>query len=304
MNSDIDSETHFMVDEDLIELESILKEMEYRAENPEIEKNKLILDTFVRGCIKAVKEPLPVYIPAPKVEKKAIVMPEEEKPTIIQEIENRIVGKEIYPVPSPGFNAIKEFKTIPKYKKEIKEIILLSSQILLIKDTVTNKPLAVADLGERYIIREPAINEKEIKILKEILEQKPETPEQSWDLLKQSAPDLSEDQLTNIKYYVINSLFALGRIEPLMHDPKVTTIICDGVGENIRVKRDNKLLKTNILFQDKEDLDGFLAKLAKKINKTLNESNPVIDTVHRNYRFSIILGLHGASSKFTIKKIE
>ncbi len=302
MNSDKDSEVHFIVDEDLIELDNIIKELNYNAENPDLEKNKLILEIFMRNCVSAVKQPALVQrIPKPAVIKEE---KKEEKPTIIEEVENVLIGKEIYPIPSPGGKAVEKFEPVPKYKKEKREVRIPASHILLIQDNITNKPLALGEINDRYIIREPAIDEKQISILREIIERKPESPEQSWDLLKQLSPDLNEEQMTNLKYYIVNSLFALGRLEPLLHDPKITNIFCDGVGEFVRIKRDNKVLKTNILFKDKEDLDTFIIKLANKLNKALDQKNPVIDAVHRNYRFSIILGLHGASSKFTIKKVE
>ena len=136
------------------------------------------------------------------------------------------------------------------------------------------------------------------------MKRRPNDPKQAWELLKKSAPKLSEDHLTNIKYYLMNSLFLLGRLEPMLHDKEISGIQCDGIGKYVLIRREGKVLKTNVVFEDREDLDSFLKKLARKLNKTLDEKNPIIDTVHRDFRFQITLGLHGASSKFVIKKVE
>ena len=298
MNS---NEPFFLVDEELIELEAIVKDVQFRLKNPDLEKNQMLLNSFIKSCIRTQKKAKIIPIPIPSVMKPKI----KEIPGItIKETRKIQKGKKIFPVPSPGRNKINGFKTIPKYKKEITETKLKKSQLPLIQDNYSNKLLAMADINDRYIIREPPIKENEIKILKQLIQQKPENPKQLWQLLKQTAPDLTEEQLTNIKYYAVNSLFALGRIEPLLHDKEISGIKCDGIGKYIIIRRDGKLLKTNIIFKDKEDLDSYIKKLAQRFNKTLDENNPIVDTVDKDHRFHLILGLHGASSKFSIKKVE
>jgi hypothetical protein len=289
------SEPFFLVDEELLELESILTEVQFRIDNPNFEKNQLILRSFVKACIKTQIKPKPVPMPiqprTPKIEK-------EIKKVKPKEIPNK---KRVFPITIPGGNNLKQFKTKTKYQKQIEEP---KDKVYLILDRVTNKPLAVADIDDRYIVREPRVTEEQIQILRLVIDKRPESPKEAWQLLKQLAPNLKEDELTNVKYYIINSLFALGRLEPLLHDKEISGIQCDGVGQYLMIRRDGKLLKTNIIFKDKEDLDSYLQKLAQKFDKTLDESNPILDIVNRNHRFQITLGLHGASSKFVIKKVE
>ena len=109
MNSD--SEIHFIVDEELVKLENILKGIQFRLENPELEKNKLILQSFVTGCIKACKK---VEKPAPPVP-----IPLLEKPgKVIKEIKKIPKKKKVFPVPVPKGKKIKDFKTKVKFRKE------------------------------------------------------------------------------------------------------------------------------------------------------------------------------------------
>ncbi len=290
------SEPFFLVDEELLELESILTEVQFRINNPDFEKNQLVLRSFVKACINTQVKPKPIPMPIQPPTPTTL-----KKPT--KELKHKKIPKKkrVFPIPIPGGNNLKQFKTKTKYKKQIEEP---KDKAYLIRDRVTNKPLAVADIDDRYIIREPRVSEEQIQILRLVISKRPESPKKAWQLLKLLAPNLKEEELTNIKYYIINSLFALGRLEPLLHDKEISGIQCDGVGKYLMIRRDGKLLKTNIIFKDKEDLDSYLQKLAQKFNKTLSENNPILDIVHRHHRFQITLGLHGASSRFVIKKVE
>lgn len=294
----MNSEPFFLIDEELLELESILKDVDFRLKNPDYEKNQLILNSFTKACINTIIRPKP--IPTPTKLEPPTLLEIQKKPEEIKEPEIKPKKTKIYPVPKPGGRPLKDFKTKTKYLKQEPE----KNKVSLIQDKITNKPLAIAELNDKYIIREPQISPEQIKILKKVIKKKPKEPKQAWELLKKLAPKLKEDELTNIKYYLINSLFALGRLEPLLHDKEITGIQCDGPGQYILIRREGKLLKTNIIFNDRDDINSYLKKLANKLNKTLDEKNPNIDTTHRDYRFQITLGLHGASSKFIIKKIE
>jgi flagellar protein FlaI len=292
-----DEEIHFIVDDDLVKLEDVLKEIQFRLENPDVEKNKLILQTFVHACAMQFRpKQEKIYLPKPQT-------PEERFQTI-RELRRIPAGKRIYPVPAPKRGRIQDMKVLPEYEKEEVEVKIPIQRIILIKDSYTNKPLALSEVqGDKYVIFEPPLEKNSIPILKEIIKQKPREIKEAWLLLKQLAPNFTDNQLTNLKYYVINAIFALGRIEPLLHDEKINTLIYDEIGQPIKIKRDGTPLKTNIIFKDKEDLDLFIAGLAKKLGKDLSEENPIIDTVIRGFRFHLMLGLHGASSRFTIKRV-
>jgi hypothetical protein len=303
----MDEEPFFLVDEELLELESILTEVQFQIDNPDLDHNKMILRSFIRACVKASKIKVPEKIVTKQPE---FTLPKPPTPTkkkklfrIIKQTRKAPAGTDVFPIPSPSFKRIKKFKTVPKFKREKIRVKLPLHQIPLIQDNVTNKPLAIADIQDKYIVKEPGITLKEISIIKTIISKKPESPREAWKLVQRLARDIPEDKQTNLKYYIINSLFALGRLEPLFHDKRITEISCEGVGQ-VNIKRDDKSFKTNILFSDKEDLDSYMKKIAKKLERTLNESNPIIDTVSKNFRFHLMLGLHGASSRFNIRKIE
>lgn len=287
------SEPFFLIDEELLELESLLKDVQFKLDNPDYEKNQLVLRSFVRACTRTLK---PKHIPKPIIRRPEKIPIPVEIPKTKQEIKKT----RIFPTPRPGGGQLQKIKARTKYTKEE----LPKNKISLINDKITNKPLAIAELNDKYIVREPPITDNQIKILKKVIKKKPKDPKQAWELLKKTASKLSEDQLTNIKYYLMNSLFLLGRLEPLLNDKKISGIQCNGPGQYVMVRRDGKLLKTNIIFSDREDLDSFLKKLARKLNKSIDEKNPQIDTTHRDYRFQLTIGLHGASSKFVVKKIE
>ena len=73
--------------------------------------------------------------------------------------------------------------------------------------------------------------------------------------------NLPAGKIDVLEYYIERDVIGHGKIEPLMQDAAIEDISCDGVNVSIYVyHRDPKLnsLKTNIFFDDNEDLDMFV----------------------------------------------
>ncbi|RLJ10364.1 MAG: type IV secretion system protein VirB11 [Candidatus Aenigmatarchaeota archaeon] len=113
---------------------------------------------------------------------------------------------------------------------------------------------------------------------------------------------------TIFNYYIERDIIGLGKIEPLMRDPNIEDISCDGVNIPIYVyHRDPTLgsLRTNILFTDKDELDSFVIKLAQKCRKTISIAEPLLDaSLPDGSRVQATLGTDIArkGSNFTIRK--
>jgi flagellar protein FlaI len=109
-------------------------------------------------------------------------------------------------------------------------------------------------------------------------------------------------------YYIERDIVNLGKIAPLMNDPNIEDISCDGVNIPIYVyHRDPKIgsIKTNIAFENSENLNKFSIKLAQKCRKTVNIAEPLLDaTLPDGSRTQITLGTDIArkGSNFTIRK--
>ncbi len=111
-----------------------------------------------------------------------------------------------------------------------------------------------------------------------------------------------------IKYYLYRDFIGLGKIEPLMHDPYIEDISCDGVGIPIYVYHRNPYIasvETNIIFESKEELDNYIMKLAQKAEKSISMAEPLVDaSLPDGSRIQLTLGTDIArkGSNFTIRK--
>jgi len=119
---------------------------------------------------------------------------------------------------------------------------------------------------------------------------------------------LSPEDIIIVKYYIFRDAVGLNEIEPLMQDPNIEDIGCDGIGSPIFVFHRNPLygeIQTNIKFDSKNDLDSFVMKLAQKCGRTLSVASPLMDgTLQDNSRVQITYGTDIArkGSNFTIRK--
>ncbi len=109
------------------------------------------------------------------------------------------------------------------------------------------------------------------------------------------------------KYYIFRDFVGLGKIDPLLKDQNVEDISCDGIGIPVYVYHRNPKLgsiKTNIVFDSKEELDSYVTKISERCGKTISVASPLLDgTLPDGSRVQATLGTdiarHG--SNFTIR---
>ncbi len=132
--------------------------------------------------------------------------------------------------------------------------------------------------------------------------------EETEKLFMSLEPALDRNKLKSIIYYIERDIIGFGKIEPLMNDPNIEDISCDGVGVGLYVyHRDPRLgsLKTNIKFDTKEELDNFVVRLSQKCKKAISIAEPLLDaSLPDGSRVQITLGTDIArkGSNFTIRK--
>jgi flagellar protein FlaI len=129
--------------------------------------------------------------------------------------------------------------------------------------------------------------------------------EESVNLMALNMPESKRQQ---ILYYVERDFVGLGKIEPLMKDPNIEDISCDGVGIPIFILHRNPLIgsvKTNVVFNTAEELDIFVNKIAQRCGKNISVAQPLIGgTLPDGSRLQATLGTDIArkGSNFTIRK--
>ncbi len=89
---------------------------------------------------------------------------------------------------------------------------------------------------------------------------------------------LSPESLDKIMYYIDRDLIGYGPLEPLMHDHLIEDISLDGLGVPVYVwHRTYESIATNIIFEDENELDSFIIKLAQRSGRHISMAQPLLD---------------------------
>ncbi|MDY6777723.1 MAG: type II/IV secretion system ATPase subunit, partial [Candidatus Nanohaloarchaea archaeon] len=176
-----------------------------------------------------------------------------------------------------------------------------------------------------YRLHEPDLNDR----LQEVLDRVEELLKERLDvdfaqLKKEEAKDylreqvkkildghsfnLSQQDRSIIQYYAFRNFVGLDRIEPLMADTEIEDISCDGVNIPIYVyHRDPDIgsVKTNVVFEDDDELDAFVRKLAQRCGRSISIAEPLLDgSLPDGSRVQATLGTDIArrGTNFTIRR--
>lgn len=87
---------------------------------------------------------------------------------------------------------------------------------------------------------------------------------------------LSINEKTEIKNGVFNAMRGLDVLQPLVDDPSVTEIMINGP-KDIFVEQNGRLFRKNVCFESQEKLENVIQSIVSKVNRTVNESSPIVD---------------------------
>ncbi|MCK4826524.1 type II/IV secretion system ATPase subunit, partial [bacterium] len=176
-----------------------------------------------------------------------------------------------------------------------------------------------------YVVMEPSLSDEERKQLDFIkstlikgldinIEELEEKGARQY--LKDRIIKISEDYLLNLSpglmeklfYYVERDALGFGKIDPLMKDPHIEDISCDGPGIPVFLyHRKHGSLKTSVMFETEEELSSFVIKLAQKCGKHVSIAEPMLDaTMPEGSRVQLTLSTEVTTkgSTFTIRKFR
>ncbi len=111
-----------------------------------------------------------------------------------------------------------------------------------------------------------------------------------------------------IQYYAFRNFVGLGPIEPLMNDKYIEDVSCDGTGIPVYVYHRNPdvaSVETDVVFEDEEELDSFVRKLAQRCGRSVSMAEPLVDgSLPDGSRVQATLATDIArrGSNFTIRK--
>jgi flagellar protein FlaI len=81
-----------------------------------------------------------------------------------------------------------------------------------------------------------------------------------------------------ILYHAERDLVGFGTIDPLMRDPNIEDISCDGVKKSVYVwHRNYESIETNLQFENDEVLDNMVVKLVHMAGKHVSSAFPIVD---------------------------
>ncbi len=130
------------------------------------------------------------------------------------------------------------------------------------------------------------------------------------DLIKIFNIKITEQEKSILEYYIDRDFLGLGKIEPLMHDPNIEDISCDGVNIPIFVFHKNPKIgsvMTNIVFTDSNELDETLIRFAQLCGHSISILNPLLDGAlpdGSRIQGTLSTDIAKRGSNFTIRKFS
>ncbi|MCJ7697091.1 MAG: type II/IV secretion system ATPase subunit, partial [Thermoplasmata archaeon] len=118
---------------------------------------------------------------------------------------------------------------------------------------------------------------------------------------------LNETSKDKIFYYIFQEFVGYGKIDILMHDEGIEDISCDGPNIPIFIyHKTYESIKSNIVFENPDELDSFAVKLAQICGKQISIYEPIIDgKLADGSRLSVMLAKTVTPfSTFTIRRFR
>ncbi len=100
------------------------------------------------------------------------------------------------------------------------------------------------------------------------------------EIITKKKLSITNQQRHKLMYFLSRDLLGLDRIEPLMHDPLIEDIECDGVDIPVYVIHQKEgHLPSNISFKLKEELEDFIIKMAQLSKTYVSYASPLVDSI-------------------------
>src|SRR5215472_7167304 len=96
------------------------------------------------------------------------------------------------------------------------------------------------------------------------------------ELVSNLTTPLSGPEKERLCLEVLDEVFGLGPLEPLLQDPTISDILVNGAKE-VYVERGGVLEETRIMFKDNAHLMHIIDKVVSAIGRRIDESSPMVD---------------------------
>ncbi|MFH1751429.1 MAG: type II/IV secretion system ATPase subunit [archaeon] len=145
--------------------------------------------------------------------------------------------------------------------------------------------------GKKYFVYEPLLSDTEAKQLSFLKDRfieevalgtvgKGKLFTRLSKILVKNKLTLSDEQKEKFVYFLSRDLYGVNKVEPLMHDPLIEDIECDGTNIPLFiVHRKYGNLQTNVSFDSIEELQDFIIKLSQLCKSYVSFASPLLDAV-------------------------
>src|SRR5438876_1286323 len=96
------------------------------------------------------------------------------------------------------------------------------------------------------------------------------------DLVSNLKTPLSGRERERLSLEVLDEVFGLGPLEPLLQDPTVNDILVNGP-KQVYVERAGVLEESNVMFKDNAHLMNIIDKIVSAVGRRVDESSPMVD---------------------------
>jgi pilus assembly protein CpaF len=96
------------------------------------------------------------------------------------------------------------------------------------------------------------------------------------DLISQEMIALNFDERELLVVQVLDEIFGLGPLEPLMQDADISDILVNTY-KNIFIERQGRLEKTDVRFQDDKHLLQVIDRIVSAVGRRIDDSQPMVD---------------------------
>jgi pilus assembly protein CpaF len=95
-------------------------------------------------------------------------------------------------------------------------------------------------------------------------------------LVREEGVPMTSAERERITEEVLDEVFGLGPLEPLLKDPTVSDIMVNGY-DSVYVERGGRISETNIRFKDQAHVRMIIDRIVSNIGRRIDDSSPIVD---------------------------
>jgi len=96
------------------------------------------------------------------------------------------------------------------------------------------------------------------------------------DLITQESVPLNFEERDAVVIQVLDEIFGLGPLEPLIKDPEVSDILVNTY-KQVYIERHGRLERTEVMFQDDRHLLQIIDRIVSAVGRRIDDSSPMVD---------------------------